>query len=76
MHFGASLMLLKHMVDFGAVADVCLFTDLALAVVCLREALKITRISEFVEVDHFIFVVANDIANHSGAHKAGAAGYQ
>jgi hypothetical protein len=75
VHDGIWLLLGQYAVDFGAVADVDLFEGVALAVAHLCQAFEVAGVGEFVEVDHFIFGVLDDVANDGGADEASATGY-
>ena len=67
------LVLGQYAIYFGAVADVHLFEGVAVAVTGFGQAFEIAGVSEFVEVDHIIAGVADDVAMDGGADKAGTA---
>ena len=57
----------EHAVDFGSVADACLFEGISAAFAHFRKTIKITGIREFVEVNHRITRVLDDVSDHCGA---------
>jgi len=70
------LVLRQNTIQFGAITDIDLFEGVALAVAHLRKALKITGVGEFVEVNHFVLCILDDVADDGGAYEASAAGYK
>jgi hypothetical protein len=55
-------------------AFVYLFEGVAFAVAHLRQAFQVAGVGEFVEVDHVVPGVLDDVADDGGAYEAGAAG--
>src|SRR5690554_6094885 len=74
VHDGVWLVLGQYAVYFGAVADVDLFEAVALVTADRRQAFKVAGVGEFVEVDHFIVGVGDDVTDDGGAYEVGAAG--
>jgi len=74
VHDGVWLVLGQYAIYFGSVADVDLFESVAFAIAHFREAFEVAGVGEFVEVDHFVLGVLDDVADDGGAYEAGAAG--
>lgn len=74
VHDGIWLVLDQYAVYFSAVANVDLLESVALIVAYFHQAFEIAGVGEFVEVDHFIFGVVDDVTDNGGAYEAGAAG--
>lgn len=75
VHDGVWLVLGQYAVYFGSVADVYLFEGVAFVTADFRQAFEVAGVGEFVEVDHFILGVGDDVTDDSGAYEAGAACY-
>ena len=74
VHDGVWLVLGQYAVYFSTVADVYLFEGVAFTVAHFCQAFEVAGVGEFVEVDHFVLGVLDDVANYGGAYEAGAAG--
>jgi len=74
VHDGVRLVLGQYAVYFGAVADVYLFETVALVIAHFRQAFEVASVGEFVEVDHFILGIGDDVADDGGAYEASTAG--
>jgi hypothetical protein len=63
VHDGIWLMLFQHQIDFNAVANIDLFNSIAAVAARLGQAVEVAGLDEFVEVNHFIPNVLNNVAD-------------
>ena len=74
VHHGVRLMLGKDPIQLGTVADIHLFKGVALAAGYIPQRLQIACIGQFIEIDHGVLGMANDMAHNGRADKACATG--
>jgi len=74
VHDGVWLVLGQYAIYFAAAADVYLLEGVAFAIAHFRQAFEVAGVGEFVQVDHFVLGVLDDVADDGGAYEAGAAG--
>jgi len=76
VHHRIGLVLGEDFIQRGAVADVGLHEGVSLAVCHAADAVQIACVGKFVQIDHAVLRVVDDVAHNGGADKACAACYE
>ncbi len=74
VHHSVRLMLGKHPIQLGAIADIHLLKHITIACRYIGQGFQIASISEFIEIDNGILGITDDMAHHGRADKACATG--
>ncbi|MNE85059.1 hypothetical protein D3C80_1820150 [compost metagenome] len=74
VHHDIRLVLAEHPLHGATVADIHLLEGIACAGTDLGQRVGIAGVGQFVEIDHAVFGLVDELADDGRADKAGAAG--